>query len=236
MPDRDAIFFRTPGAWRAWLEAHAAEETQLWVGFHKRGSGEVGITWPESVDQALCFGWIDGRRQSIDDSRYRIRFSPRKPGSIWSNVNVARVEELRERGLMQPAGLAAFARRREGRSGVYSHEQSGEPVLEAARRGALPGAARGLGLLPRAGGLLPQGRSLVDRERQAPGDEDAAADHPDRRLRGRAAGRAPAAAGRPFKAADGSFPLVALFLRRIACARAPGSHTFRLAPGVAEVG
>jgi uncharacterized protein YdeI (YjbR/CyaY-like superfamily) len=143
MSDDDATFFRTPGDWRAWLEAHAAEETQLWVGFYKRGSGEAGITWPESVDQALCFGWIDGRRQSIDDSRYRIRFSPRKPGSIWSTVNVARVEELRERGLMQPAGLAAFARRREGRSGVYSHEQSGEPVLEAAEEAlfrARPGA------------------------------------------------------------------------------------------------
>ena len=131
MSDDDATFFRTPRDWRAWLEAHAAGETQLWVGFHKRGSGEAGITWPESVDQALCFGWIDGRRQSIDDSRYRIRFSPRKPGSIWSTVNVGRVEELRAQGLMQPAGLAAFGRRREGRSGVYSHEQSGEPVLEA---------------------------------------------------------------------------------------------------------
>jgi uncharacterized protein YdeI (YjbR/CyaY-like superfamily) len=131
MPEREAVFFRTPADWRAWLEAHAAEETELWVGFHKRGAGETGITWRESVDQALCFGWIDGRRQSIDGTRYRIRFSPRKPSSIWSTVNVARVGELAAQGLMHPAGLEAFARRRQERSGVYSHEQAGEPQLAA---------------------------------------------------------------------------------------------------------
>jgi uncharacterized protein YdeI (YjbR/CyaY-like superfamily) len=131
MSDLEATFFRTPADWRAWLEAHAAEETHLWVGFHKRSAGEAGITWKESVGEALCFGWIDGRRQSIDDLRYRIRFSPRKAGSMWSTVNVARVGELRAQGLMQPAGLAAFARRRAGRSGVYSHEQASEPVLAA---------------------------------------------------------------------------------------------------------
>jgi uncharacterized protein YdeI (YjbR/CyaY-like superfamily) len=132
MSEPDAIFFRTPDEWRAWLEAHAVDEASLWVGFHKRGSGESGLTWPESVDQALCFGWIDGRRQSIDGSRYRIRFSARKPGSIRSTVNVARVEELAVQGRMLPAGLDAFACRREDRSGVYSHEQKEEPVLEAA--------------------------------------------------------------------------------------------------------
>jgi uncharacterized protein YdeI (YjbR/CyaY-like superfamily) len=133
MPDREARFFRTPADWRAWLEAHAADETELWVGFVKRGAGETGITWPEAVDQALCFGWIDGRRQSIDPTRYRIRFSPRKPSSIWSTVNVGRVEELGAQGLMRPAGLEAFARRREERSGVYSHEQAAAPVLDAAQ-------------------------------------------------------------------------------------------------------
>jgi uncharacterized protein YdeI (YjbR/CyaY-like superfamily) len=132
MPDREAVFFRTPAEWRAWLDAHAADETELWVGFHKRGSGETCITWAESVDQALCFGWIDGRRQSIDATRYRIRFSPRKASSIWSTVNIARVAELEELGLMRPAGRVAFARRREARSGIYSHEQAGEPELEAA--------------------------------------------------------------------------------------------------------
>ena len=131
MPEHEAAFFRTPADWRAWLEAHAAVATELWVGFFRRGAGEGGITWPESVDQALCFDWIDGRRQSLDDRCYRIRFTPRKPSSIWSSVNVARVAELEAEGLMRPPGLEAFARRRRERSGVYSHEQAGEPVLEA---------------------------------------------------------------------------------------------------------
>jgi uncharacterized protein YdeI (YjbR/CyaY-like superfamily) len=130
MPEPDAVFFRTPDEWRAWLDAHAADSAELWVGFFKRGTGETGITWPQAVDQALCFGWIDGRRQSIDATRYRIRFTARKAGSIWSTVNVARVQELTADGSMRPAGLEAFARRREDRSGVYSHEQSGEPVLD----------------------------------------------------------------------------------------------------------
>jgi uncharacterized protein YdeI (YjbR/CyaY-like superfamily) len=133
MPEREAVFFRTPADWRAWLEAHAENETELWVGFHKRAAGEQGLTWPESVDQALCFGWIDGRRQSIDGVRYRIRFSPRTPTSIWSTVNVARMAELSAEGLMQPAGQEAFGRRREERSGIYSHEQAAEPQLDAAQ-------------------------------------------------------------------------------------------------------
>jgi uncharacterized protein YdeI (YjbR/CyaY-like superfamily) len=133
MPEHEAVFFRTPADWRAWLEAHAVDATELWVGFFKRGAGQMGITWPQAVDQALCFGWIDGRRQSIDGTRYRIRFTPRKTGSIWSTVNVARVGELNAEGLMQAAGLEAFARRREERSGIYSHEQSAAPVLDAAQ-------------------------------------------------------------------------------------------------------
>jgi uncharacterized protein YdeI (YjbR/CyaY-like superfamily) len=98
--ERDAVFFRAPADWRAWLEAHAADDAEVWVGFFKRGAGQVGITWPQAVDQALCFGWIDGRRQSIDGTRYRIRFTPRKAGSIWSTVSVARVGVLSAEGLM----------------------------------------------------------------------------------------------------------------------------------------
>jgi uncharacterized protein YdeI (YjbR/CyaY-like superfamily) len=127
MPEREAVFFRTPAEWRAWLEAHAAKETELWVGFHKRGSVETGISWPESVDPA----------EALDASRYRIRFSPRKARSIWSTVNIARVAELDELGLMQRAGMEAFARRQEARSGVYSHEQAGEPELEAEQQALL---------------------------------------------------------------------------------------------------
>jgi uncharacterized protein YdeI (YjbR/CyaY-like superfamily) len=114
-------FHATPEEWRAWLESHHADAREHWVGFHKRGTGHPSITWPESVDQALCFGWIDGVRKRVDDDRYTIRFTPRKRGSRWSRVNVARVAELSEAGLMRPAGLAAFAARTE--EGTYSYEQ-----------------------------------------------------------------------------------------------------------------
>ena len=97
--------------------------TELWVGFYKRDSGKPSITWPESVDEALSYGWIDGIRKSIDTESYTIRFTPRKPTSIWSNVNIAKVKLLIEQGRMSPAGLAAWARRDEKRSGVYSFER-----------------------------------------------------------------------------------------------------------------
>jgi uncharacterized protein YdeI (YjbR/CyaY-like superfamily) len=114
-------FYATSDEWRAWLEAHHADAREHWVGFHKRGTGRASITWPESVDQALCFGWIDGVRKRVDDERYMIRFTPRKASSKWSRVNVARVGELERAGLMHPAGLAAFAARTE--EGTYSYEQ-----------------------------------------------------------------------------------------------------------------
>jgi uncharacterized protein YdeI (YjbR/CyaY-like superfamily) len=118
-------FFATPSALRRWFEAHHATDRELLVGFHKVGSGVPSITWPESVDQALCFGWIDGVRRGIDDASYTIRFTPRKAASTWSAKNIARVAELSEMGVMWPAGLAAFERRSEARSGVYSFEQEG---------------------------------------------------------------------------------------------------------------
>jgi len=97
-------FYATPDAWRAWLEAHHGDAREHWVGFHKRDSGRESITWPEAVDQALCFGWIDGIRRRIDDASYMIRFTPRRRTSRWSMVNARRVGELREAGLMRPAG------------------------------------------------------------------------------------------------------------------------------------
>jgi uncharacterized protein YdeI (YjbR/CyaY-like superfamily) len=123
-------FFATPAAFRAWLEAHHARSTELLVGFYKRGSGKPSITWPESVDEALCFGWIDGVRRSIDDERYTIRFTPRKARSTWSAINIKRVAELTKLGRMQPAGIEAFARRAESRSQIYSYEQRAEAVLD----------------------------------------------------------------------------------------------------------
>lgn len=104
-------FFATPSAFRRWLGKNHQTADELWVGFHKKGTGRKSITWPESVDQALCFGWIDGVRKSIDDSRYTIRFTRRRPRSIWSAVNIKRALELIDRGLMESAGNEAFAKR-----------------------------------------------------------------------------------------------------------------------------
>ena len=103
--------------------ANHAKAGELWVGFYKRDSGKPSLTWPESVDEALCFGWIDGIRKRIDDKSYVIRFTPRRSRSVWSRVNIARVRALVEQGRMQPAGLEAFEARIEDRSGIYSYEQ-----------------------------------------------------------------------------------------------------------------
>jgi uncharacterized protein YdeI (YjbR/CyaY-like superfamily) len=116
-------FFKTPADLRKWFAKHHATAEVLWVGFYKKASGEPSITWPESVDEALGVGWIDGIRKSIDATRYKIRFTPRRRGSIWSAVNVARVAALEQEQRMQPAGRAAFADRRENRSGIYAYEQ-----------------------------------------------------------------------------------------------------------------
>ncbi|MCQ4165662.1 YdeI/OmpD-associated family protein [Tahibacter sp. P2K] len=132
----DAEYFRTPDEFRRWLQRHHASATELWVGYHKAGTGEPSMTWPQSVDQALCYGWIDGRRQRVDEQRYRIRFTPRKPGSIWSTVNIRRMGELEKAGLVQPAGRAAFAARRAEKTAVYSYEVRRE-ALEPAQRARL---------------------------------------------------------------------------------------------------
>jgi uncharacterized protein YdeI (YjbR/CyaY-like superfamily) len=116
-------FFATPADFRAWLERNHDSAPELLVGFHKKGSGRPSITWPESVDEALCFGWIDGIRRTIDDGSYSIRFTPRRARSTWSNVNVKRVAELTKLGRMRPAGLRAFAARDPKRSGIYTYEQ-----------------------------------------------------------------------------------------------------------------
>src|SRR5579863_7322555 len=116
-------FFATPSELRAWLARHHDKTSELWVGFYKRNSGKPSITWPEAVDAALCFGWIDGVRKSIDDISYSIRFTPRKACSTWSAVNIKRVGELTELGRMRPAGLKAFEGRTEEKSGIYGYEQ-----------------------------------------------------------------------------------------------------------------
>ena len=122
--------FRSPADFRKWLEKHHATEPELLVGFYKKGSAKPSITWPESVKEALCFGWIDGIRRNIDEESYSIRFTPRKRTSIWSAVNIKYALELIEQGLMHPPGLAAFEARRENKSGIYSYEQRTATIPE----------------------------------------------------------------------------------------------------------
>ncbi len=125
-PGSDAAnprFFATPAAWRAWLAAHHARGEALWVGFRRVGTGQPSITWPESVDEALCFGWIDGLRKSLDAASYVIRFTSRKTSSNWSTVNVKRFAELEHEGRVRPAGKRAFEARAEKRTGIYSYER-----------------------------------------------------------------------------------------------------------------
>jgi uncharacterized protein YdeI (YjbR/CyaY-like superfamily) len=115
-------FFETPAQWRAWLEANHDTATEVEVGFRRRATGLPTMTWSEAVDEALCFGWIDGVRHSIDETSYRNRFTPRKPTSTWSKVNIAKVQALEAAGKMRPPGRAAFERRTEANSGIYSFE------------------------------------------------------------------------------------------------------------------
>lgn len=116
-------YFATSAALREWFAEHHATADELIVGFWKTATGKPSVTWPESIDEALCFGWIDGIRHKLDEMRYTVRFTPRRPGSTWSAVNARRAEALIVEGKMQPAGRAVFDARRENRSGIYSYEQ-----------------------------------------------------------------------------------------------------------------
>jgi uncharacterized protein YdeI (YjbR/CyaY-like superfamily) len=126
----DPLFFRSPAELRRWFAKHHATGKELEIGFYKKGSGKPSITYAEALDEALCVGWIDGVRRSLDRDRYTNRFTPRRPTSHWSAVNIRRVAALTAEGRMQPAGLAAFARRKQHPAGVYSYER---------RPDALPG-------------------------------------------------------------------------------------------------
>jgi uncharacterized protein YdeI (YjbR/CyaY-like superfamily) len=128
------VFFAGAKAFRSWLEEHGATATELSVGFVKTHTGRANLTWPQAVDEALCFGWIDGVRHRIDEEHYRIRFTPRKAGSHWSAVNIKRVPELEAEGRMRPAGRAAFAKRTEAKSRMASYEQVEFPELSPAER------------------------------------------------------------------------------------------------------
>ena len=129
-------YFKNPAEFRAWLAKHHATASEVGVVLHKKASGKETMTWSDAVDQALRFGWIDGIARRIDDTARVQRFTPRKPKSNWSAVNIKKVEELTAQGRMTPAGLAAFARRTDARSGVYSYENRHLAALDAGREAA----------------------------------------------------------------------------------------------------
>lgn len=124
------IFFKNADEFRKWLEKNHLQENELLVGFWKVKTGKPSITWSESVDEAICFGWIDGVRKSIDEDSYTIRFTPRKPTSIWSAINIKKVEELAALKKMKPAGIAAFEKRKAHKSAIYSYEKAPEKLSE----------------------------------------------------------------------------------------------------------
>ena len=122
------LFFKTPSHFRKWLEKNHDKQTEVIVAFYKVGSGKPSLTWSEAVDQAICFGWIDSVRKSIDEHSYSNRFTPRKPKSNWSAINMAKVKALTEQGLMHEAGLAAYQKREDARTAIYSFEQKKEDI------------------------------------------------------------------------------------------------------------
>ena len=125
----EAIYFESREALRSWFEAHHETADELWIGYHKKRTGRPTVSWSDTVDEALCFGWIDGVRYSVDEDRFRQRLTPRRKGSNWSAVNIAKVERLLAEGLMRPAGIAAFEARRPDRSAIYSYERRHEARL-----------------------------------------------------------------------------------------------------------
>jgi len=131
-PERPALFFDTPEDFRAWLEQHHETATELWMGLNKKHVPDRGLTWEQAVPEALCFGWIDSVAQRVNDDAVRQRWTPRKATSTWSKVNLALVERLTAEGRMRPMGLAAHARRRPERQGIYAYEQDGVLVLPPA--------------------------------------------------------------------------------------------------------
>ncbi len=137
MEPHDVTHFATPDAFRAWLEKHHGSTEELWVGYWKKSTGQASVTWEETVDEALCFGWIDGIRKRIDDDAYTIRFTPRRPKSIWSRRNIDRIEALSQAGRVAPSGAETYARRTADRSEVYSFEQATPAELSAEYAGRL---------------------------------------------------------------------------------------------------
>jgi uncharacterized protein YdeI (YjbR/CyaY-like superfamily) len=131
-PADSAIFFGKPDEFREWLEKHHQISTEQWVGFHRKFTGRASITWPEAVDEALCFGWIDGLRKTINADSYKIRFTPRRPSSIWSATNIARIKKLIRKGRVNSVGMTAFQKRTLMKSRVCSYENRNAAKLSSA--------------------------------------------------------------------------------------------------------
>ena len=129
------VYFKNQEEFRNWLKKNHKTETELLVGYYKVDSGRPGMTWSQSVDQALCFSWIDGIRRSIDKERYCIRFTPRKPASTWSNINIDKIRELKKKGLIHPSGLAVFNKRKKSKSGIYSFENEPAKLADSLEAG-----------------------------------------------------------------------------------------------------
>ncbi len=165
----EVTFFSTPAEFRKWLRRHHETTKELWVGFHKKHTGRPSMTWPESVDEALCVGWIDGIRKTIDEDSYAIRFTPRRRGSIWSAVNIGRATVLANEQRMRLPVMAAFKARIENKSGIYSYEQRSAQLPEPFA-GTLRKNSVGLEVLPGPAAFLSQSNRLVDREREKGGD------------------------------------------------------------------
>lgn len=124
------IFFKNQSELRKWFQKNHLSEQELILGYYKKGTGKETVSWSESVDQALCFGWIDSVRKSIGEESYQIRFTPRKPNSIWSNVNIKKINDLTDKGLILPIGIEAFNKRKEHKSGVYAFENEEQKLNE----------------------------------------------------------------------------------------------------------
>jgi uncharacterized protein YdeI (YjbR/CyaY-like superfamily) len=157
-------FFAKQSDFRKWLQKNHKRKTELLVGFYKVGSGKSSMTWCQSVDEALCFGWIDGVRKSIDKDSYQIRFTQRKSTSIWSAINIKKTEELTRQGLMQPAGLASFEKRTESKSKIYSYEKDKVDLTQDFQK------QKGLGLLSVPSTFIQKGISTLGNERKARDD------------------------------------------------------------------
>ncbi len=183
----DVVHFEDQGAWRAWLEEHHDTADEVWVGFRRKASGLPSMTWPQAVEEALCFGWIDGIRKRVDDTSYTNRFTPRRPGSTWSNINTRRVQELIELGLMRPAGLRAFEARDAARAGVYSFEQRKTAALTPEQEARFKANAVAWADWTARPPSHPAGRDVVGGERQARRDPRAPARDARRALRARRA-------------------------------------------------